>query len=372
MTEPASTLRTAADLIDAGLAPAARQAEIEAIAKAYAIGLTTTMASLIDPADPRDPIARQFLPDAAELLRRPEERDDPIGDQAFSPIEGVVHRYPDRALLKLLHSCPVYCRFCFRRTVVGPGGPAHLAPRALDGALTYLAAQPTIWEVILTGGDPLALSPRRVGAIMLRLKAIDHVKIIRIHTRVPCVDPGAIDAAMIESLGMSGKTVYVALHANHPRELTGAARAACARLVDAGIPMLSQSVLLAGVNDDIETLSALMRGFVEARIKPYYLHQLDLAPGTAHFRVEIERGRELMRQLRGRLSGLCQPTYMLDIPGGYGKSPIGPDYLDRTGIEAGYRVKDFQGLSHLYPPAAQTSPDEERPEFAPLSDQIVL
>ncbi len=372
MTNPSSTLRTAADLIDAGLAPQARRAEIDAIGKTYAIGVTATVAALIDPNDPRDPIARQFIPDITELFPRPEERSDPIGDEAFSPIEGVVHRYPDRALLKLLHACPVYCRFCFRRAVVGPRGPAHLAPRALDSALAYIAAQPNIWEVILTGGDPLTLSPRRIGELMLRLKTIDHVKIVRVHTRVPCVDPGVIDAAMIESLGRSGKTVYVALHANHPRELTGAARAACARLIDAGVPMLSQSVLLAGVNDDIETLSALMRGFVEARIKPYYLHHLDLAPGTAHFRVDIERGRDLMRQLRGRLSGLCQPTYMLDIPGGHGKSPIGPNYLDGTAVEASYRVMDYKGRSHLYPPLGQASSDDENGETAAFSDQIML
>ena len=367
MKTASPTLRTGADLIGAGLAPEARRAEIDAIAQTYAIGVTATMAALIDPADPRDPIARQFLPDLAELFPRPEERSDPIGDEAFSPVEGVVHRYPDRALLKLLHTCPVYCRFCFRRAVVGPHGPAHLSPRALDAALAYIAARPEIWEVILTGGDPLTLSPRRIGELMLRLKAIDHVKIIRIHTRVPCVDPAAVDAALIESLGRSGRTVYVALHANHPRELTVAARAACARLIDAGVAMLSQSVLLAGVNDDFETLGALMRGFVEARIKPYYLHHLDLAPGAAHFRVDIERGRELMRQLRGRLSGLCQPTYMLDLPGGHGKSPIGPNYLVQTGDAASYRVTDYRGRSHLYPPVV-----EEDLEASQLSSEIVL
>lgn len=351
MTNPSLTLRTAADLIGAGLAPEARRAEIDAIAQTYAIGVTAAVVQLINAKDPRDPVARQFIPTLAELSTGPGERSDPIGDDEFSPVEGVVHRYPDRALLKLLHTCPVYCRFCFRRAVVGPRGPSHLSPSALDAALAYIAAQPSIWEVILTGGDPLTLSPRRIDGLMARLNAIDHVKIVRIHTRVPCVDPAAVDAALISSLARSKKTVYVALHANHPRELTGAARAACARLIDAGLPMLSQSVLLAGVNDDIETLSALMRGFVEARIKPYYLHQLDLAPGTAHFRVEIERGRELMRQLRGRLSGLCQPAYMLDLPGGHGKSPIGPDYLDGPTLDGTYKVRDYKGRSHVYPPA---------------------
>lgn len=356
MSSLSPTLRSAADLIEAGLAPEARLAELESIGRSYAIGVTPTVAALIDPKDPRDPIARQFIPDLAELFPRPGELSDPIGDNAFSPVEGVVHRYPDRVLLKLLHICPVYCRFCFRRDVVGPGSPTHLAPKALDAAIAYVAAQPRIWEVILTGGDPLTLSPRRLADVMRRLKAVDHVKIVRLHTRVPCVDPNAVDAGLIEALRRSGKTVYVALHANHPRELTPSARAACARLIDAGIPMLSQSVLLAGVNDDVETLSALMRGFVEARVKPYYLHQLDLAPGTAHFRVEIEKGRELMRQLRGRLSGLCQPTYILDLPGGHGKSPIGPNYVDESSAKPAYKISDYKGRAHLYPPSP-TSPD---------------
>ncbi|MEJ0094756.1 MAG: lysine-2,3-aminomutase-like protein [Methylocella sp.] len=350
MTDISLTLRSAADLISAGLAHETRREEIERISKAYAIGVTPTIARLIDSADPHDPIGRQFIPDLAELAHRSEERRDPIGDDAFSPVEGVVHRYPDRVLLKLLHICPVYCRFCFRRETVGPGSPTHLAPKALDAALAYIAGHSEIWEVILTGGDPLTLSPRRISDIMSRLKAIDHVKVVRVHTRVPSVDPDAIDAQLVESLRASGKTVYVALHANHPRELSPETRAACARIIDAGIPMLSQSVLLAGVNDDILTLTALMRGFVEARIKPYYLHQLDLAPGTAHFRVGIEKGRNLMRELRGRVSGLCQPTYMLDLPGGHGKSPIGPNYLTEINDEETFEVSDYQGRSHLYPP----------------------
>jgi lysine 2,3-aminomutase len=343
-----ATLRSADDLIGAGLAPEENRAALDLVGRTYAIGLTETIANLIDPADPHDPIARQFIPDPAELITRADERADPIGDDAFSPVEGIVHRYPDRVLLKLLHVCPVYCRFCFRRESVGPQGSTHLASRALVAALSYIADHSGIWEVILTGGDPLTLSPRRIAGVMARLKAIDHVKVVRFHTRVPVADPEAIDAALIESLRAAGKTVYVALHANHPRELTAAARSACARLIDAGIPMLSQSVLLAGVNDDIETLAALMRAFVEARIKPYYLHQLDFAPGTARFRVPVSRGRVLMAQLRGRVSGLCQPVYMLDIPGGHGKSPIGPNYITESSHADSYGVTNYRGETHLY------------------------
>ncbi|MGH6822387.1 MAG: lysine-2,3-aminomutase-like protein [Methylocella sp.] len=349
MRKPPGTLRTAADLVKAGLVPKANRDAIERIVAAYAIGVTGAVAALIDPADPRDPIARQFVPDVAELDERPDEMTDPTGDLAFSPVNGIVHRYPDRVLLKLLHVCPVYCRFCFRRAVVGPNSPAYLAPEALAAAMGYIADRPGIWEVILTGGDPLTLSARRLGEIMARLKAIDHVKVIRLHTRVPVADPLRITAELAGVLVSSGKTVYVALHANHPREMSEAARAACARFIDAGIPMLSQSVLLAGVNDDIETLTKLMRAFVEARIKPYYLHQLDRAPGTGHFFVPIAKGQDLMRQLRGQVSGLCQPHYMLDIPGGRGKSPIGPNYLSEPSGGEIYRVIDYKGRPHVYP-----------------------
>jgi lysine 2,3-aminomutase len=310
---------------------------------------------LIDPSDPADPIARQYIPNAAELIAEPIERADPIGDAARSPVEGIVHRHPDRVLFKLVHVCAVYCRFCFRREMVGPGKDSALSGEAYAGALDYIRAHPEIWEVILTGGDPLMLSPRRLAEIMAELAAIGHVKIIRIHTRLPVADPARISAAMVNALKVNGATTWVALHANHPRELTDAARAACARLIDAGIPMLSQSVLLAGVNDDSATLEALMRTFVECRIKPYYLHHGDLAPGTAHLRTTLAAGQVLMRELRGRVSGLCQPDYVLDIPGGYGKAPVGPDYLtpDREAAsDLRYRVTDYCGDVHLYPPGS--------------------
>ena len=243
------------------------------------------------------------------------------------------------------HACAVYCRFCFRRETVGPTAAKSLSPKALDAALAYIAARPEIWEVILTGGDPLILSPRRLAALMQRLSAIDHVKVIRLHSRVPAADPGRITPALVEALKASGKAVYVALHADHPRELTSAARAACAKLVDAGIPMLGQTVLLAGVNDDPETLGALMRAMVESRIKPYYLHHPDHAPGTSHFRTSIAEGQAVMRGIRGRFSGLCQPTYVLDIPGGHGKVPIGPAYLEYGEVE------DPCGRRRAYPPS---------------------
>ncbi len=344
-------IRSAAELRDARLIRPEQVQEIDAVTERYAVAITPAMAALIDPADPHDPIARQFVPDVSELTILPEELQDPIGDAAHSPVEGIVHRYPDRVLLKAVHVCPVYCRFCFRREMVGPQGLGTLTPEAMDAAFDYIRAHPQIWEVILTGGDPLVLSPRRLDDIMRRLAAIEHVKVVRFHTRVPVVEPARVDAELIEALKASGKATYLALHANHPRELTPEASRAIAKLVDAGIVMISQSVLLKGVNDDVETLTALMRGFVENRIKPYYLHHPDLAPGTGHFRLTIAEGQALVSALRGRISGLCQPAYILDIPGGHGKAVVSASSIADTGGGC-FKVTNFRGEEHVYPPTA--------------------
>jgi lysine 2,3-aminomutase len=343
----AQDLRTPEDLAAAGLVDPSALPGLETVAARYAVAITPAMASLIDPSDAADPIARQFVPSLAELTTTPAERADPIGDLAHSPIEGIVHRYPDRVLLKAVHVCPVYCRFCFRREMVGPQGLGTLSPEALASALAYVAAHQEIWEVILTGGDPLVLSPRRLDEMMRALAGIPHVKVVRLHTRVPVVEPERIDAALLAALERSGKTVYVAVHANHPRELTPAARAASARLAASGVTLVSQTVLLRGVNDDADVLANLMRAFVETRIKPYYLHHPDLAPGTSHFRVSLEEGQRLVRALRGRLSGLCQPEYVLDIPGGHGKAPVGPAYAEAQD-DGTWTVEDFRGGRHAY------------------------
>ena len=338
------SVKSVADLKAARLV--APDVALDEVAKSYAIGITPAVLDLIDPDDPGDPIARQFVPSADELTTTPEERADPIGDLAHSPVEGIVHRYPDRVLLKAVHVCPVYCRFCFRREMVGPQGLGTLTAAQLDAAIGYIADRPEIWEVILTGGDPLVLSPRRLRDLMERLAGIQHVKIVRFHTRVPVVEPERIDDEMVAALTASGKTTYLAVHANHPRELTAAAKAGFDRMLAGGIALISQSVLLKGVNDDVETLAALMRGFVENRIRPYYLHHPDLAPGTGHFRVGIEEGQRLVQALRGRISGLCQPVYVLDIPGGYGKADIGAASI--TGADGCFTVQDWQGEEHEY------------------------
>ena len=343
MTMATRTLKTAAELVGAGLIAPSAKMGADKVAERYAIALTPVMAALVDRADANDPIARQFIPALAEMEIAPGETADPIGDAAHSPVPGIVHRYPDRVLLKLLLTCPVYCRFCFRREFVGQG-EGMLAPDAIEAALGYIRGRPEIWEVILTGGDPLMLSARRLKDIAGKLAAIPHVKIIRLHSRVPVADPGRLTPALVAALRAPGAATYVAVHANHAREFSAEARIACARLADAGIVLLGQSVLLSGVNDAAETLAALFRAMAENRIKPYYLHHPDLAPGTAHFRVPLERGQALMRELQGNVSGLCQPSYVLDIPGGFGKAPVGPAYAGQG------QVTDFQGRRHTYPP----------------------
>jgi lysine 2,3-aminomutase len=342
----AGTLREEG-LVSAGLVDASRLEEIRRVAGKFAVALTADVAALIDSANSADPIAAQFVPNGAELEIARDERTDPIGDARWSPIPGIVHRYPDRVLLKPTLLCPVYCRFCFRREVVGKR-PAMLDQSALASAFDYIRRRPEIWEVIITGGDPFVLAPRRLAEIVHTLDRIPHVAVIRFHTRVPVVDPSRVKPALVRALAAE-KAVYVVVHANHPRELTQAAKEALTRLTRAGIPLLSQTVLLRGVNDDAAVLEALFRGLVAMRIKPYYLHHADLAPGTAHFRTGIAAGQQLVRSLRGRISGLCQPTYVLDIPGGYGKVPIAPCAVSMAGEAGGWNVEDGSGVQHSYP-----------------------
>jgi lysine 2,3-aminomutase len=312
------TLRRVEDLIAAGLASAASRPALDAVAARYAIAVPPALQALI--AAPDDPIFRQFIPDPAELITAPHESSDPIADEALSPVPGIVHRYPDRALLKPLLACPVYCRFCFRREQVGPDGGV-LSDSALETAYAYLEAAPGIREVILTGGDPLILSPRRLGAILRRLGSIPHLEVLRIHTRAPVADPALVTEALAEALDVE-TPLFLCLHANHARELTPSVGAALRRLQRRGIPVLGQSVLLAGVNDSEAALGELFRAMLRMRIKPYYLHQLDAAPGTARFSVPPERGREILANLRGHISGTALPTYIFDRPGGLGKIPL--------------------------------------------------
>ncbi len=314
------TLRSPQDLVRAGLVPAEAVPALEAVAARYAIAITPAMAELITPNDPADPIAQQYIPDAAELITAPHELEDPTADAPFTPVKGVVHRYPDRALLKPLLACPVYCRFCFRREKVGPDGGV-LTEAELQDALAWFEANTAIREVILTGGDPLMLSARRLGEILGRLAGMAHIESLRIHTRVPVADPARVTAPLVAALRQA-KPVFIAVHANHAREFTADAAQALARLADAGVPLLGQSVLLREVNDNPPALEALLRAMIRNRIKPYYLHSLDAAPGTARFQVPEADGIALMAALRGRLPGHALPVFVRETPMGGGKKPV--------------------------------------------------
>ena len=340
----ARTLRTADDLVDAGLAPDARS--LAQVTAAYATAITPAIAALIDRSDPADPIALQFVPTSAELDILPEELPDPIGDKAHEPVEGIVHRYPDRVLLKIVSVCPVYCRFCFRREMVGPDKDGNLTPAELETALAYVRTHPEIREVILTGGDPFMLSARRAEALTRALEAIAHVKVIRWHTRMPVADPERVSDAFVAAIRSRTKAVFVAVHCNHARELTQQARAALGRMADAGIQLLGQSVLLKGVNADIDTLAELMCALVESRVRPYYLHHPDLAQGTSHFRLGVEQGQALVRELRDRVSGLAQPQYVIDIPGGVSKALASASDVEIAQGQVRLRGRDGQWREH--------------------------
>lgn len=345
LSSSALTLRTAQDLVDAGLVSAG--GGLEQVIASYATAITPSLVNIIDPADPEDPIARQFVPARAELEVQPEEYADPIGDKTHEPVTGLVHRYPDRVLLKVVSVCPVYCRFCFRRDMVGPEKDGNLSPAELSQALEYIRSHTGIWEVILTGGDPFMLSPRRARMLTQQLEDIAHVKVVRWHTRMPVADPGRVTAEFADAIRSAVKAVYVAIHCNHPRELTADAVAACARLVEAGIVLLSQTVLLKGVNDDIAVLEQLMRSLAEARIKPYYLHHADLARGTSHFRTGLAEGQALVRELRDRVSGLAQPEYVIDIPGGVSKARVSSADIETE--DGGVRLRGRDGEWRSYP-----------------------
>jgi lysine 2,3-aminomutase len=342
-TPSRAVLRDATALIEAGLGTAADHDDWTRVGERYAIAIPAELATRL----PNSAALRaQYLPDGRELEWAPAEDNDPIGDHAHSPMPGLVHRYPDRVLLKLHHACAVYCRFCFRRDMVGPGGAA-LDRAGLDAAINYIAARPAVQEVILTGGDPLLLSPARLTEIITALDAIPYVGVIRYHTRLPLAAPSRLTPALIAAMRPARAVGFVVLHINHPDELDPTVRAAIARCLGAGLILRSQSVLLAGINDNTEVLAALFRALLQAGVAPYYLHHPDLAPGTAHFRVAIAHGQALARALRGTLSGLAVPTYVIDIPGGFGKVPVEAPWVVPNG-QNGYTLTDRHGGTHAY------------------------
>lgn len=339
-----STLRSIDDLIGAGLVPAGEAEALAPVAEAYAIALPVALARLADMSDAGDPIARQYVPSVTEMNVQPYERLDPIGDARHSPLPGLVHRYPDRVLLKVTPVCPVYCRFCFRREQVGPENGKPLSRVFLTAAIDYISKHPEIREVILTGGDPFMLSEARARALTTVLEDIAHIEVIRWHTRMPVTAPDRVSEIYARAVASDEKAVFVAIHANHARELTPDARAAIARLRKQGITLVSQSVLLRGVNDSIEALAGLMRAFVAAGIKPYYLHHLDPAPGTSHFHVPIAEGQALVQALRDQVTGIAVPHYVVDIPGGVSKASLA--LSDVEAREDGLFVRGRDGDQH--------------------------
>lgn len=340
-TAPLQTLKS---LTENNLISEHTASELTDVIENFSFSITYEMVQQINKTDPNDPVAKQFIPSITEKTILPEELNDPVGDNVHTKVKGVIHRYPDRVLLTPLFICPVYCRFCFRKEKVGSPNET-LSPQELEQAFEYIEAHKEIWEVIITGGDPFILKPASLKNIIERLSAIKHVEIIRIHTRVPVVDPSRITDEFMAAL-KSDKTLYVILHANHANEFSDNAIFACKKMIDAGIPMLSQTVLLKDINDNIDSLSTLMRLLVKLRIKPYYLHHPDLVRGTSHFRISIAEGQKLVKELHGRFSGLCQPTYVLDIPGGHGKVPIGPGYV--ANLENGCEIEDYLGNKHSF------------------------
>ncbi len=306
--------------------------------------------SLIDDDDPACPIRRQVIPRRSELLPSSWDRRDPLGEEDLEVVPFLVHRYPDRVLLLATDRCAAYCRFCTRKRMVGQGPTPQAAH--LDAAVRYVADHPEIHEVIVSGGDALLLSDDRLADLLARLRCIEHLDVIRIASRMLAFCPQRVtDAlpAVLRGTGDAGPVTYLLSHFNHEKEVTTAAtRAALARLVDGGVPILNQTVLLRGINDDRDTLVRLFRALTRQRVRPYYLHQADLAPGTEAFRVPLLEARALYASLRGAVSGLSIPTFVVDLPGGAGKAPLHPDPIVAVDDDK-ITLRSWQGRTVDYP-----------------------
>jgi len=321
---------------------------IEAAIALYGMRATPYYLSLARAADEHDPVWALAVPSPRETLVRPEEREDPIGDEEAHtrPLAALTHRYPDRVLLYPTPVCSVHCRHCFRKRLVG--NPDYAVSAAdLDAAVAYVEARPGIHEVILTGGDPLTLADGRLLALLARLAAIPHLRSLRIHTRMPVVNPFRITDELAAGLAAIRPPVLVVAHFNHPAEVTPQAVTAAARLLERGVGVLNQSVLLAGINSDADVHRELLWALVGARIRPYALHHADLVPGTSHLRTSVEQGRALLRTLRGTLPGHALPHYLLDVPGGHGKVPLDYAWVS-PGTSGGLRIEAPDGTRHEY------------------------
>ncbi|MFZ5564546.1 MAG: KamA family radical SAM protein [Thermodesulfobacteriota bacterium] len=314
-----------------------------AVCRTYPMAVNPYYLSLIQ--EPGDPLWKQVIPDPRELADTLTD-DDPLTETAQSPVPGLIHRYPDRVVLLASARCPVVCRFCFRKRMAGKTVEALSGDR-LDRAVAYIQAAPGVREVILSGGDPLMLEDADLYAVCEKIAAIGHVETLRVHTRVPFALPRRVTAGLAALL-KEFAPLYVNVHVNHPLEVTEAAAMACARLADAGIPLGSQTVLLKGVNDDAKTMTDLMRALLRIRVRPYYLHHPDLVRGTGHFRPSIQTGLAVMRALVGNVSGSAVPRYVIDLPGGGGKVPLLPEYVERV-EEKRLVIRNYRGERFYYP-----------------------
>jgi lysine 2,3-aminomutase len=312
--------------------------------------ITPYYASLLDPADSTQPLRRTVVPVNDEYLRSPGEAEDPLGEEEDSPVPGLVHRYPDRVLFLVTLFCSTNCRYCTRSRIVGSEHGQAGMKRRWERAIQYIQNTPRVRDVLLSGGDPLTLSDGKLEWLLIRLRKIPHVELIRIGTKVPVVLPQRITPALVRILRRY-HPLWMSIHFTHPRELTPETAAACARLADAGIPLGSQTVLLAGINDSVDTMKALMQGLLRLRVKPYYLYQCDPILGSAHFRTPVQKGLEIVAGLRGYTTGYAVPTYVIDAPGGGGKIPLLPEsVVGREGEEL--LLRNYQGRDFRYPDAA--------------------
>ncbi|HKQ55549.1 MAG TPA: KamA family radical SAM protein, partial [Methyloceanibacter sp.] len=311
------------------------------------LGITPYYASLMAREDTAEPLRRTHIPIGDEYLKTPGEADDPLGEDGHTAVPGLVHRYPDRVLFLATGFCSTYCRYCTRSRMVGEaGGDYSFSRPQWEEALNYIATHPEIRDVLISGGDPLTLSDERLDYLLGRLRAIKHVEFVRLGTKVPVVLPMRVTRALIRVL-KKHHPLWMSLHFTHPTELTPEVTEATARLADAGIPLGSQTVLLKGINDEVETLKGLFHGLLTRRVRPYYLYQCDPISGSAHFRTSVDKGLELMRGLRGHTTGYAVPTYVVDAPGGGGKIPLLPDYVvGREGDDL--LLKNFEGKLYRY------------------------
>lgn len=341
--------------------PVERLQQLQQVTRSFRMGITPYYLALSDPSDPNDPIARQSVPAFEEYLYRNTGEDDPLREERSS-VPGLTHRYPDRVLLVISNTCSMYCRHCTRKRIMAEGA---VRPVDLDRMIAYITAHTEIRDVIVSGGDPLMLSTSRLEEVLKRVRAIPHVQIIRIGTRVPCVLPQRVDDELCSMLGKY-HPLWINVQFNHPRECTPEATRACDKLLRAGVPLNNQSVLLRGVNDDADTMRDLIHGLLRMRVRPYYLFQCDPVRGSEHFRTSIAKGVAILEQLRGHTSGLSVPTYVIDLPGGGGKVPVGPEYLMRYDERAGRAVlRNFQGRVFDYADPSHTEEQANAAQGSP-------